>query len=187
LHGLHSEGAESIDTAKGVLAAARSMFGGCAAVSLTTVGRLGAGRELYFTRDSVGVAIVLDVFQYHAGEGPCVEAVQLNTAGPIYADDLASRRARLAWPRLARYADGLGIRSALSISVPWDPMLAGPNAEQHALAAINFYAPEPSAFEQSEQYKTLFGCWAGAVMSHKQPGEVLRAGYDRELPPNSAH
>lgn len=67
------------------------------------------------------------------------------------------------------------MRSTLSVAVPWTPLRVGLHPEHRTLAAINFYAGEPHAFERPEPNGTLLGCWAGAIVSGREPADLLGA------------
>lgn len=157
-----------------VLDTARALFDSCSSVSLTVVDQLDGGNQLHRTAAATGIAEIVDQVQYRLGEGPCIEAVELDMVVIMRADDLADPAARRDWPGLSRAAEGLGVRSAMSIGVPWSPFSVGVHPERRSLGAINFYAPEPHAFGQTDPYGTMFGCWAGAIMGGKKPAEMLR-------------
>ncbi|NMO90592.1 hypothetical protein [Actinomycetospora sp. TBRC 11914] len=170
------EGRTRADVVGVVLDAVGPLYGGCLSISLTLVEQLGGDRPQYRTAGPTGVADAMDAAQYRLAEGPCVEAVELDMVAVVRADDLAGSTDRRAWPDLCREADELGVRSALSIAVPWTPQRVGVDAEQWSLGAINCYASEPHAFTQTEAYGRLVGCWAGALMSGQAPADLSHAG-----------
>jgi hypothetical protein len=92
---------------------------------------------------------------------------------PVRADDLAGHGDAQRWPRLCGAIGALGIRSALSIAVPWSALRNGLQVDQHALGAINLYAPEPHVFEASEMRAMMLGSWAGSVVSGNRPTQVF--------------
>jgi hypothetical protein len=160
-----------------VLDAARVVLGGCDSIGLTVVDQFGSPDEPpYRTATATGLAECLDAAQYRLREGPCVEAVELDMVAVVNADDLTAPDERQSWPQLCRVAEDLGVRSAVSVAVPWSPWRVGVHPERRSLGAINAYAREPDAFGQRERSAIMLGCWAGAVMSSLQPADILRAG-----------
>ncbi|MCD2193603.1 hypothetical protein LQ327_09440 [Actinomycetospora endophytica] len=175
-HGLPSTagGCTGDDVIGLVRDSARSLFDDCESVSLTLVEQLGDNRRRYLTAASTGTAGALDVAQYRLGEGPCIDAVELDMVAVVEANDLTAAQQRRIWPELARAAERLGMRSALSIAVPWTPWRVGVHPERRSLGAINFYGRQPHAFTQTETHAQLFGCWAGAIMSGAEPADMAR-------------
>ncbi|NMO94075.1 hypothetical protein [Actinomycetospora sp. TBRC 11914] len=159
-----------------VLDAAQRLFGGCDTVSLTVVDQLGEQECRYRTADSVGVAELVDAEQFSLGEGPCIDAVEFDMVAGVCADDYAADRESWSWPRHSKSALLHGVRSSLSIGVPWSAMRVGLQSRRWALGAINLYAREPHAFGRPEQYVRGFGCWAGALASGTTSAEVDHAG-----------
>jgi hypothetical protein len=178
LHGLASrtQGHADEDVVGFVLATVSSQFGGGVSVSLTVVDQFGEDPQRCRTAGATGGARAADEVQYRLGEGPCLEAVELDMAAVVRADDLGDRDARRSWPRLCPVLGDLGVRSAMSISVPWSPLRIGVQADRRSLGAVNVYAREPYAFATTELAATLLGCWAGAIMSGREPAEILRMG-----------
>ncbi|GAA4900616.1 hypothetical protein EV188_1151 [Actinomycetospora succinea] len=175
VHGLASVGGgqqydELLDL---VLDSARLLFGDCRSISLTTVDQLGDGGRPRRTAASTGVAAEMDSAAFRFGEGPCVEALELDLAAVVRVDDLLAGGEASRWPRLARVAEELGVRSALSISVPWNADRVGLQAEQHALGAVNLYAAATHAFEQTELHALMFGAWAGSILTGMEPAETF--------------
>lgn len=159
-----------------ILGTAQALFNGCGSVSLTTVDQLD-GRRPYRTAASTGIAEALDAAQYRLGQGPCIEALELDMVADVRAGDLTADRESDSWPRFCRVAVALGIRSSLSISLPWTAFRVGLHAEQRPLASINFYAGEPHAFVQTEHHARMLGCWAGSIATGKEPAEIHRASF----------
>lgn len=77
------------------------------------------------------VVAEVDLIQFHAGEGPCLDAIGANTM--FYADDLADDT---RWPRFGPEAAARGMRSLLAV----------PLAANGSLGALNLYARYPRAF-----------------------------------------
>ena len=82
------------------------------------------------------LAAAADDVQYQTGDGPCLHA--LRHAQPVRIDDMA-RHGR--WPRFARQAMSLGIRSCLAMPLITDGEPVG---------ALNLYARRPGAFGPAE-------------------------------------
>lgn len=160
-----------------VLEAARRLFGHCRSVSLATVDQLEDPRRPYRTAASSGVAATVDAAQFRLGEGPCVDALELDIGAVIRVDDLTAGAAASEWPSFDEAAAALGVRSVLSVSLPWNAGQVGLHAERHALGAITFYAGEDHAFAQSEIYALLFGAWAGSLVTGVAPGEFCHADF----------
>ncbi len=77
-----------------------------------------------------------DDVQYQTGDGPCLHALRHGVRVRI--DDMASHG---RWPRFARQAVSLGIRSCLAV-----PLIA----DGEPVGALNLYARQPRAFGPSE-------------------------------------
>lgn len=82
------------------------------------------------------VAEALDERQRELGRGPCLDAAQGGT--PVVVNDMATED---RWPRYSPRAIELGIRASLSVPLP---------AQEHVLAAINWYSSSPSAFSAKD-------------------------------------
>lgn len=155
-----------------VLDSAQTFVENGASVSLTTVDQLGGDQLPYCTAVATGLAAALDAVQYESREGPCIEAVELDLVACARADDLSTAEAARLWPDFAKQASALGVRSALSIAVPWTAIDVGLQADQRALGAINFYAGEAHAFDDAEVYARKLSCWAGSVVTGRTPAEI---------------
>ena len=178
-HGLTLPGQEppDRDVHELVLDAARGLFGGCGMVSLTTVDQLGPDEpRRSSTAAARGTAEIIDAAQYELAEGPSIDAVELDMVAVLYADDVTGARESGHWPGFAPAAAALGVRSLLSIAVPWTAFRVGLQAQRRALAAINLYASEPHGFAQTEHQAMMFGAWAAATVSGNEPAEIYRAG-----------
>jgi hypothetical protein len=156
-----------------VLDATRAVYPECSSISVTTVDQLAGRARPYTTVLGTGVAAAADALQYRLHEGPCVDALELDMVVPVRAVDFAGREDAERWPRLCRAIDGLGIRSALSIAVPWSALRNGLQVDLQALGAINLYATEPRAFEEPEMRAMMLGSWAGAVVTGHRPAAVF--------------
>jgi hypothetical protein len=156
-----------------VLDATRTVFPGCSSISLTTVDQLEGEARPYTTVLGTGVSQAVDALQYRLHDGPSVDALELDMVVSVRADDLAGPGDAERWPRLCQAIGDLGIRSALSIAVPWSALRNGLQADRRALGAINLYAPEPHAFDGPEMRAMMLGSWAGSVVTGHRPTEVF--------------
>jgi GAF domain-containing protein len=152
------------DTLGRITAAACHLVKGCAAASVTVIGRDGIK-----TRAATDeLALRADDIQFMLGEGPSLDAA--NTTRLVYSPDTLSDQ---RWPRFAsRVAVDLGICSILScrLSVLTD--------RERVLGALNIYGTLPGAFsEQDQGVALLLGVHAGAVvaaaLSHLQLQEAI--------------
>lgn len=95
----------------------------------------------------------VDQLQYRLGEGPCVQAAQVD--GVFLADDLATDS---TWPRFgARTVAQTAVRSVLSLTIsPFPPR-----------AALNLYGPVPAVFTpDSVQRARLFAAHAQVLLAY---------------------
>jgi hypothetical protein len=144
------------------------VYHGCGSISLTSVHVAPDGRPSCATVAATGAAARLDATQYALGEGPTIDAVELDSVAEVRADDLAADG---SWPELRAVACASGVRSTLSISVPWTRYHgAGP-----MVGAITLYAPDAHAFVESEAVGLLLGAWAGSVLTGEEPADVYDA------------
>jgi hypothetical protein len=159
------------DVLEAVLAGARSVYRDCAAISLTTVTHSAAAGEHWpTTAVATGCAASLDAAQLGLGEGPLVDAVELRQVGTVLAADLEAEGDRATWPRFAGIAGRAGIRSVLSIGLPWSP-----GARRPVAAAVTLYAEDPRTLCVPEARGLVLGCWAGALLGGRRPAEVYDA------------
>ena len=77
-----------------------------------------------------------DEVQYQTGDGPCLHAMR--HVQQVRIDDLSAHD---RWPRFARQAVSLGIRSSLSLPL---------TADGQPVGALNLYARRPGAFGPAE-------------------------------------
>lgn len=78
------------------------------------------------------MAMDADELQYQRGYGPCVDS---GRAGQVFlVEDMRSEQ---RWPDYARHAAGQGVRSSLSVPLPFQSVTIG---------ALNNYAATPRAF-----------------------------------------
>lgn len=154
-----------------VLAAARSVYPGCDATSVTTIAHSVTLDEHWpVTAAATGLAASLDTAQYGFGEGPLVDAVELKQIGTVLASDLEDEEVRRTWPRFSRIARRSGIRAVISIGLPW---VAG--ASRPVVAAVTVYAADPATLAAPEARGLVLGSWAGALLSGQRPAEVYDA------------
>ncbi|MCM6773158.1 GAF and ANTAR domain-containing protein [Nocardia sp. CDC159] len=130
--------------------------------ALTVPGTVGSGITLL---DSHGERVTAaatdavveqaDAVQYRIRQGPCLTAWADRVVVRI--DDLNGDR---RWPRWAREAAGLGLRSSLSV-----PLVAG----SQALGALKIYADQPNSYgEREEHWLTLFAAQAALLLANMQ-------------------
>jgi GAF domain-containing protein len=81
---------------------------------------------------SAAVAAEADALQYELGEGPCLEIA--DTGGWLRSGSVATDQ---RWPQWGPRADGLGVRSLLSVAV---------TDREEPLGALNLYSAVPSSF-----------------------------------------
>ncbi|NMO93133.1 hypothetical protein HH311_25505, partial [Actinomycetospora sp. TBRC 11914] len=175
LHGLasHLDLRRYPDVLGLVLEAASALYRGCRSISLTSVDQLSGDECPYSTVASTGESSAVDDAQYRLEEGPCIDATAMDLLTSVCADDLTTEVA--CWPRFCEAAGALGVRSTLSISLPWSAFRLGLQAEQHAVGAINFYSAEVHAFDRSEVKAVMFGSWAGSMLTGRRPAEVYES------------
>jgi len=107
---------------------ARDAIPGSEATSITLIRRGHA-----FTAAFAGeLALHADEMQYELGFGPCMDAGRASTT--FIVEDM---RAEERWPEYARHASGIGVRSSLSVPLPFQGETVG---------ALNNYATSPAAF-----------------------------------------
>ncbi|NMO94089.1 hypothetical protein [Actinomycetospora sp. TBRC 11914] len=165
------DGGRTEDVLAVVLEAARSVYGGCEATSVTAMAHSATvGEHWPVTVAATGPAASLDAAQYGLGEGPLVDAVELHQVGTVHAADLEDDEVRGTWPRFGEIARRAGIRSALSIGLPWTD-----DARVPVAAAITLYSAETRTLSAPEARGLVLGSWAGAVLSGRKPAEVYDA------------
>jgi hypothetical protein len=81
---------------------------------------------------SAAVAAEADALQYELGEGPCLEIA--DTGGWLRSGSVGTDP---RWPQWGPRADGLGVRSLLSVAV---------TDREEPPGALNLYSAEPSSF-----------------------------------------
>ena len=97
----------------------------------------------------------IDQAQYEVGEGPCLEAWR--TKGPVMIESTVEEG---PWPEFRRTAADHGVLSTLSL-----PLVAG----EVSLGALNFYAPERSAFAPHDvEGASTFATQAAVVLANAQ-------------------
>jgi GAF domain-containing protein len=107
--------------------------------------------------------------QYETGEGPCLDAARHQET--VRSDDL---RTDTRWPRFARQAAALGVRSMLSFQ-----LFAGGDS----FGALNLYAADPAAFgPDSEKTGLLLASHAALAMAAARTEAGLLTALDsREM------
>jgi len=111
---------------------ARRALPGSEATSITLI-----RDERTFTAAFDGqLAMDADELQYQRGYGPCLDA---GRAGEVFV--VTDMRTEPRWPDYARYAAELGVRSSLSVPLPFQGATIG---------ALNNYARTPDAFGEAD-------------------------------------
>jgi GAF domain-containing protein len=82
------------------------------------------------------IAMDADELQYERGYGPCVDA---GRSGEVFV--VTDMESEDRWPDYAKHVARLGVRSSLSVPLPFQGATIG---------ALNNYALEPSAFGESD-------------------------------------
>lgn len=163
--------ARSEDALAVVLEAARAVYRGCESTSVTTVTHsVGAGGHLPATAIATGLAASLDTVQFGLREGPLVDAVELRQVGSVLAPDLEDEEVRRTWPRFGEIARRAGVRSVLSIGLPW-----ALGARRPVPAAVTLYATDTATLSAPEARGLVLGAWAGAVLTGQRPADVYDA------------
>ncbi len=101
-------------------------------------------------------AIELDLTQYQANDGPCVEAIHTPGLGLAFCSDLAIDP---PWPVFATHAVKLGVHSVLSVAL-------FPTAQAPRLGALNFYARTPGALDGADRNMAIIlAAYAGTALA----------------------
>jgi GAF domain-containing protein len=115
-----------------VVGIARRAIPGSEATSITLI-----RDERSFTAAFDGqLAVDADELQYQRGYGPCLDA---GRAGELFL--VTDMRAEQRWPDYARHAADLGVRSSLSVPLPF---------QGASIGALNNYARETDAFVEAD-------------------------------------
>jgi ANTAR domain/GAF domain len=113
------------------------------------------------------IALDVDRVQYASGEGPCLDAIGLDTV--VYAQDLVDD---VRWPAFGPRAAALGMRSLLSFR------LSG----TRTLGALNLYAHLPRAYGVTDRTKGLiFATHAGIALGAAEALEDAQAALTSEI------
>lgn len=154
-----------------VLDAARSVFRGCLSTSVTAAFPGAVARENgLVTVAATGLAESLDAAQYRLGEGPLVDAAELQQVGAVHAHDFDDEEVLRTWPRFGEIALRAGICSAVSIALPWSTATPRPVA-----TTVNLYSADTRTLAAPEARGLVLGSWAGAVLTGREPAEVYDA------------
>jgi GAF domain-containing protein len=82
------------------------------------------------------MALVADELQYERGYGPCMDAGRGGVV--LRVDDMRTER---RWPDYTARVVDVGVRSSLSVPLPW---------QGSAIGALNIYSSKPAAFATPE-------------------------------------
>jgi GAF domain-containing protein len=111
---------------------ARRAIPGSEASSITLI----RGENTFTAAFDGQMAMDADELQYQRGYGPCVDA---GRAGQIFlVEDMLSEK---RWPDYARHVAAQGVRSSLSVPLPFQGVTIG---------ALNNYAAEPGSFGEAD-------------------------------------
>lgn len=111
---------------------ARRSLPGSEASSITLI----RGETAFTAAFDGQMAMDADELQYERGYGPCVDAGRV---GQLFlVEDMLSEQ---RWPDYARHVAALGVRSSLSVPLPFQGVTIG---------ALNNYAAEPGSFGESD-------------------------------------
>jgi hypothetical protein len=153
-----------------LLQAARSVYRGCRSIGLAGMDVAADGTCSPRSVASTGVAGEVDAAQWACEEGPGVDALELDQVAVMRVADLGADDARCTWPRFTAAALELGVRTSLSIALPWRRWRTAP-----AVGVITLYAAEAHAFPEPESRGLLLGAWAGSELLHRTPAEIYDA------------
>jgi GAF domain-containing protein len=132
LAGVVLVGRELSEVLTEVIGIARRALPGAEASSITLI-----RDERTFTAAFDGqLAMDADELQYERGYGPCLDA---GRAGELFL--VTDMRTEERWPDYAEHAAGLGVRSSLSVPLPFQGATIG---------ALNNYARRPDAFGEAD-------------------------------------
>ena len=110
----------------------RRAIGGAEATSITLI----RNERAYTAAYDGQIAMDADELQYERGYGPCLDA---GRSGEVFLVEDMSAEDR--WPDYAEHAAGLGVRSSLSIPLPFQGATIG---------ALNNYSLKPAAFTEPD-------------------------------------
>ena len=105
---------------------------GAEATSITLL----RGEQAFTAAYSGDMALAADELQYERGYGPCMDAGRGNVVLRI--DDMAEET---RWPDYTKKVLGVGVRSSLSVPLPY---------QGSSIGALNNYSSQPAAFATPE-------------------------------------
>jgi GAF domain-containing protein len=94
------------------------------------------GEKPFTAAYSSDMALQADELQYAEGYGPCMDAGRGGVV--LRVDDM---RTEQRWPKYAARVRGTGVRSSLSVPLPY---------QGNAIGALNIYSSQPGAFTSPE-------------------------------------
>ncbi len=124
---------------------------------------------------SAAVAAEADALQYELGEGPCLEIA--DTGGWLRSGSVGTDP---RWPQWGPRADGLGVRSLLSVAV---------TDREEPLGALNLYSAEPSSFADRDvvDLALVYAVHATTALSSARRASTLQTAVSsRHVPPPSS-
>jgi GAF domain-containing protein len=103
-----------------------------------------------------GAAVELDLVQYAADDGPCVDATRIPGLGLTYCENLGVDP---PWKKFAERAIELDVHSVLSVGL-------FPTAEAPRIGALNFYARTPGALDSVDRdIAVILAAYAGTALA----------------------
>jgi GAF domain-containing protein len=115
-----------------IVGIARRAMPGAEASSITLI----RGEKAFTAAFDGQMAMDADELQYQRGYGPCVDA---GRAGQVFL--VQDMRSEQRWPDYSKHAAGRGVRSSLSVPLPFQGITIG---------ALNNYAATPGAFGDTD-------------------------------------
>jgi transcriptional regulator with GAF, ATPase, and Fis domain len=124
---------------------------GAASAGITVVDR---DKRLITRAYTTELVLEVDEAQSRLHEGPCMSAGELAHEAVFRIDDMAAER---RWPRFAREAARLGVRSMIACSLP---------SEHGGTAALNLHAAEPGAFDDAAvEMASIYAAHSSAALN----------------------
>jgi GAF domain-containing protein len=105
---------------------------GAESTSITLV----RGEDAFTAAHHGEMALAADEMQYERGFGPCMDAGRGNVV--LRVDDMQTET---RWPDYARHVLEIGVRSSLSVPLPY---------QGSSIGALNIYSSRPDAFRSAE-------------------------------------
>lgn len=125
---------------------AQATVGACDSASISLL----KGNKAFTPVSSSPIANEIDQYQYEYGEGPCLDAI--NVEALLYSEDLTNDA---RWPQFGPKAVSLGMRSLLSCRL----------SSTTTMGSLNLYARVPRAYGEEDRTKAvIFAAHAGVAL-----------------------